>query len=91
MTPPSNIALRIVIEEDSKLVRRLNTNYADADPDGGLEAGERDALFDILALHFTGRRWPRTCGIDRTRHFVVTLQCAMVAAGWKVDFFAVMA
>ena len=91
MTPPSNIALRIVIEEDSKLVRRLNTNYADAAPDGGLEAGERDALFEVLALHFTGRQWPRSGGIDRTRHFVVTLHRAMVAAGWKVDFFAMMA
>jgi hypothetical protein len=91
MTPPSNIALRIVIEEDSKLVRRLNTNYANAAPDGGLENGERDALCDVLALHFTGRPWPRSCEINKTRQFMVTLQRAMVAVGWKVDFFAVMA
>ena len=30
MTPPSNIALRIVVEEDPKLVRSLNAYYADA-------------------------------------------------------------
>jgi hypothetical protein len=34
MAPPSNIVLPIVIEEDPKLVRRLNTYCADAAPDG---------------------------------------------------------
>jgi hypothetical protein len=31
----------------------LNAGYADAAPDGGLDASERDALFDVLGLHFT--------------------------------------
>jgi len=55
MTPPSNFALRFIVEEDCKLVRTLNAGYADAAPDGGLDASERDALFDVLGLHFTGR------------------------------------
>jgi hypothetical protein len=55
MTPPSNFALRIIIEEDPKLVRTLNARYADAGTDGGLEAVEKDALFDVLAKHFTGQ------------------------------------
>jgi hypothetical protein len=89
--PLSNFALRIIIEEDRKLVPGLNANYADASPDGGLEAPERDALFDVLGLHFTGRRWPRSGGTEATRRFVADLQYAMVAAGWKVDSFAVAA
>jgi hypothetical protein len=44
MTPPSNLALRIIVEEDPKLVRRLNAYYGDAAPDGGVDALERDAL-----------------------------------------------
>ena len=91
MTPPSNFALRIIVEEDSKLVRTLNAAYADAAPDGGLDAVERDALFDVLGLHFTARPWPRSGGMDATRRFLASLQRAMVAAGWEVDFFAVMA
>ena len=91
MTPPSNFALRIIVEQDSKLVRALNAEYADAAPDGGLDTVERDALFDVLGLHFTGSRWPRSGGIDATRRFFASLQRAMVTAGWKVDFFAVMA
>ena len=91
MTPPSNFALRIIVEEDSKLVRTLNTTYADAAPDGGLDAVERDALFDVLGVHFTGRLWPRSGSMDATRRFLANLQRAMVTAGWKVDSFAVMA
>jgi hypothetical protein len=89
MTPPSNFTLRIVVEEDRKLVRRLNANYADAPSDGGLDPSERDAVFDVLALHFTGRLWPRSGGTEATRQFVANLQQAMIAAGWKVDSFAV--
>ena len=48
MAPPSNFALRFIVEENCKLVRTLNANYADAAPDGGLDASERDALFDVL-------------------------------------------
>ena len=55
MTPPSNFALRIIVEEDPKLVRTLNARYADAAADGGLEAVEKDPLLDVLARHFTGR------------------------------------
>jgi hypothetical protein len=73
------------------LVRTLNATYADAAPDGGLDAVERDALFDVLGLHFTGHLWPRSGSMDATRRFLANLQRAMVTAGWKVDSFAVMA
>ena len=88
ITPPSNFLLRIIIEEDRKLVRTLNAFYADAAADGGLEANEKDALFDILARHFTGQPWPRSGSIDVTRRFMVELQNAMMAARWKVDLLA---
>jgi hypothetical protein len=88
VTPPSNFLLRIVVEEDQKLVRSLNARYADATADGGLEAAERDALLDVLARHFTGQRWPRS-SMEATRHFLVELQTAMMAARWKVDLLAV--
>ena len=91
MTPPSNFALRIIVEEDRRLVRTLNANYADAALDGGLETSEREALFDVLGLHFAGRLWPRSGGTEATRRFVADLQHAMIAAGWKVDSFAVTA
>jgi hypothetical protein len=91
MKPPSNFALRIIVEEDRKLVRSLNANYADAPSDGGLDPSERDALFDVLGLHFTGHLWPRSGGTEATRRFVADLQPAMVGAGWKVDSFAVAA
>jgi hypothetical protein len=91
MTPPSSFVLRIIIEEDRKLVRTLNANYAGAAPDGGLDASECDALFDVLGLHFTGRLWPRSGGMGTTRRFMTDLQHAMSAAGWKVDVFAVTA
>jgi hypothetical protein len=91
MTPPSNFALRIIVEEDRKLVRGRNANYADTPPNGGLDTAERDALFDVLGLHFTGRWWPRSGGTEATRRFVAELQHAMVASGWKVASFAVIA
>ena len=83
MTPPSRFALRIIVEEDCKLVRTLNA------PDGGLETSERDALFDVLGSHFTGRLWPRSFGTEATRRYLADLQHAMIAAGWKVNSFAV--
>jgi len=89
MTPPSNFALRIIVEEDPKLVQRLNAWYADATPDGGLDSVERDALLDVLGRHFTGRPWPRSGGMDATRRFMADLQDAMAAARWSVDVFAV--
>jgi hypothetical protein len=89
MTPPSNFALRIIVEEDAGLVRHLNEYYADAAPDGGLDTVERDALLDVLGRHFTGRPWPRSGGMDATRRFMAALQDAMVAARWTVDVFAV--
>ena len=89
MTPPSNFALRIIVEEDPKLVRRLNAWYADAAPDGGLDSVERDALLDVLGRYFTGQPWPRSGGMDVTRRFMADLQDAMVAARWSVDLFAV--
>ena len=88
MTPPSNFILRIIVEEDPKLVRSLNAHYADAAADGGLEPDERDALFDAIGRHFTGQPWPRSCGMDATRRFMADLQDAMVARRWKVDLLA---
>jgi hypothetical protein len=88
MIPPSNFALRIVIEEDAKLVRHLNALYAGAAADGGLEPAERDALFDIVGRHFIGRPWPRTGGMDVTRKFFADLQPTMIAMLWKVDLLA---
>ncbi len=88
MMPPSNIALRIVVEDDPKLVRSLNTYYADAAPDGGLDAAERDALLDVIGRHFTGKPWPRAGSMDVTRRFMADLQRAMTKTGWTVDFFA---
>jgi hypothetical protein len=89
MTPPSNIALRIVVEEDPNLVRALNADYADAAPDGGLDADERDALLDAIGRHFTGQPWPRSGGMDAARRYMADLQRAMTRAGWTVDLFAV--
>ena len=91
MTPPSNFALRCIVEENSKLVRTPNANYAGAAPDGGLETSGRDALFDVLGLHFTGRLWPRSGGTEDTRRYLADLQHGMIAAGWKVNSFAVTA
>jgi hypothetical protein len=88
MLPPSNFALRIIIEEDRRLVRDLNARYADASPDGGLETAERDALFDVIGKHFTGRPWPRSGGMDATRRFMAELQTGMTATLWKVDLLA---
>ena len=84
MTPPSNFALRIIVEEDPRLVRSLNANYADAASDGGLDGADRDALLDVLAKHFTGRPWPRSGGVDATRRFMAALQPEMTGAGCKV-------
>ena len=89
MTPPSNIALRIIVEEDPNLVRGLNAYYPDAAWDGGLDTDERDALFDAVGRHFTGRSWPRSGGLTATRMFMTDLQQAMIAAGWTVDLFAI--
>ncbi len=89
MSPPSNFALRVIVEEDPKLVRRLNAGYADASLDGGLDVPEREAVLDVLGRHFIGRPWPRSVGITVTQRFMAELQRAMVVAGWKVDLFAV--
>lgn len=89
MTPPSNFVLRIVVEEDPKLVRTLNAHYADAAPDGGLDSLERDALLDVVGRHFIGQPWPRSGGMDATRRFMVELQRAMSRTGWTVDLLAV--
>jgi len=89
ITPPSDFLLRIVVEEDQKLVRLLNVRYADAAADGGLEAAERAALLDVISIHFTGKQWPCSARMEATRRFVVELQGAMRAARWKVDLLAV--
>jgi hypothetical protein len=91
MVPPSNEALRLIIEIDPALVADLNRFYGDATPDGGLDKVERDRLLDLLGQHFTGRSWPRTGGMDATRRFMAALQRAMSTAGWKLDAFAVAA
>lgn len=91
MVPPSNEALRQIIEAEPSLVEMLNRYYGDATPDGGLDSAEREKLLDLLGRHFTGKSWPRTGGMDATRRFMATLQRAMAAAGWKLDAFAVAA
>lgn len=91
MIPPSNEALRLIIETDPRLVEELNGYYGGTSPDGGLDSIERDLLFDLLGRHFTGRLWPRTGGMQATRRFLTELQRAMAASGWKVDSFAVAA
>ena len=91
MVPPSNDALRQIIETEPGLVADLNRFYGDATPDGGLDSSEREKLLDLLGRHYTGRSWPRTGGMDATRKFMATLQRAMAAAGWKLDAFAVAA
>jgi hypothetical protein len=89
MTPPSNVALRIVVEEDDRLVRSLNAGYADATADGGLDTDVRDALLDVIGRHFTGKLWPRSGGMDATRRFMADLQRGMIRASWTVDLLAV--
>lgn len=91
MTPPTNIALRIVVEENPALVRQLNAGYADAEADGGLEPDERDALLDTVSRHFLGRAWPRGGGMEATRRFMADLHRALRQAGWMVNVFAVAA
>ena len=88
IAPPSDFLLRIVIEEDPKLVRSLNRRYVDATADGGLEPIEKDALLDVLSRHFTGQPWPRSGSMDATRWFMARLQNAMTAAKWKADLLA---
>jgi hypothetical protein len=91
MVPPSSEALRLIIELDPDLVTDLNRYYGDATADGGLDKVERDRLLDLLSHHFVRRSWPRTGGMDATRRFMASLQRAMVAAGWKLDAFALAA
>jgi hypothetical protein len=91
MVPPSNDALRQIIERDADLVQALNEFYGEAAPDGGLDKVERELLLDLLGRHFTRQLWPRTGGMQATRRFMGALRRAMVAAGWKVDGFAIAA
>jgi hypothetical protein len=88
LIPPSNLGLRIIVEEDSRLVRQLNSVYGDAAPDGGLDQPERDALLDLLGRHFVGQDWPRSCRMEATRRFMAQLHREMAKAGWKADLFA---
>jgi hypothetical protein len=89
IAPPSGFLLRIVIEEDPNLVRRLNRRYVDTSAEGGLEAIEKDALLDVVSRHFTGQPWPRSGSMDATRAFMARLQSAMTVAKWKVDLLVV--
>ena len=91
MVPPSNDALRQIVERDPDLVQGLNEFYGDAAADGGLDKIERELLLDLLGRHYTGQLWPRTGGMEATRRFMTTLQRAMLAAGWKLDAFALAA
>lgn len=87
MVPPSNEALRLIIEQEPKLVGELNRFYGEAAADGGLDKAEREMLLDLLGQHFAGRPWPRSGGMDAMRRFMATFQRAMCAAGWKIDLF----
>jgi hypothetical protein len=88
MVPPSNEALRQIIEQDADLVEVLNEYYGDATADGGLDKVERELLLDLLGRHFTGQLWPRTGGVEATKRFMAALQRSMRAGGWKMDAFA---
>lgn len=90
MVPPSNDALRQIIERDPDLVDVLNQYDGDAAADGGLDKVERELLLDLLGRHFTGQLWPRTGGMAATRRFMATLQRAMRTAGWKLGGFAMV-
>jgi hypothetical protein len=70
MVPPSNEALRQIVERDADLVDSLNEFYGDAAADGGLDKVERELLLDLLARHSScgrapagwtqrGASWPR--------------------------------
>jgi hypothetical protein len=48
-------------------------------------------LLDVLSKHFTGQLWPRSGGTEVIRRYLADLQHAMIAAGWKVNPFAVTA
>ncbi len=85
ISPPSGFLLRIVIEEDPKLVRTLNRRYVDITHEGGLEATENTALLDVISRHCTGQPWPRSGNMDAIRSFMARLQSAMTAAKWKAD------
>jgi hypothetical protein len=89
MIPPSNFALRIIVEEDPRLVRGLNFRYAHAASDGGLDTADWEALLDVLGKHFTGRQWPRSGGMEAARRFMAALQRAMTQARWNVDEFTI--
>ena len=91
MVPPSNDALRQIIERDPDLVDVLNEDYGEATPDGGLDKVERELLLDLLSRHYIGQLWPRAGGMDATRKFMAKLQRAMAAAGWKLGGFALAA
>ena len=52
MVPPSNDALRQIIETDTDLVDTLNEFYGDAAADGGLDKIERELLLDLLSSAF---------------------------------------
>ena len=49
LIPPSNDALRQIIESDPGLVEDLNAYYGDTTLDGGLDKLERELLLDLLA------------------------------------------
>jgi hypothetical protein len=91
IVPPSNEALRLVVETEPSLVADLNRFYGEATADGGLDRVEREKLLDLLGRHFAGRSWPRTGGMAATRRFLGTLQRSMATAGWKLDAFALAA
>ena len=67
----------------------MDAYYADAAPDDGLDAVERDALLDALGRHFAGQPWPRSGGMDETRRFMADFQRVMTNGGWTVDLLAV--
>ena len=85
----SGLLLPIAIEEDPKLVRRLNRRCVDTATEGGLEPIEKDVLLDVISRHFIGQPWPRSGSVDATRSLMARLQSAMTAAKWKADLLVV--
>jgi hypothetical protein len=80
MTPPSNVVLWIIVEQEANLARNLNAPDANAAAESGLEPDERDAVFHAIGTHFTGQSSSRCGGMDATR-FMANLQDALDGEG----------
>ena len=91
MVPPSNEALRLIIETDADLVDDLNEFYGEPRRTAGSTRSSARCCSTCWAATSLASRGRAPAGMDATRRFMATLQRAMAAAGWKMDAFAVAA